>query len=96
VAHAYNPSYSGGRDQEDRGLKPAGANSSRDLISGKKKKKCFTKKVWWSVSNCRPELKPQHQEKKSCFKMFRIVYILYEYQEEEKYTKCIQDYKCFK
>jgi hypothetical protein len=23
VAHAYNPSYSGGRDQEDRGLKLA-------------------------------------------------------------------------
>jgi hypothetical protein len=23
VAHACNPSYSGGRDQEDRGLKPA-------------------------------------------------------------------------
>jgi hypothetical protein len=28
VAHAYNPSYSGGRDQEDCGLKPAQANSS--------------------------------------------------------------------
>jgi hypothetical protein len=28
VAHACNPSYSGGRDQEDPGLKPAGANSS--------------------------------------------------------------------
>jgi hypothetical protein len=28
VAHAYNPSYSGGRDQEDRALKPAQANSS--------------------------------------------------------------------
>jgi hypothetical protein len=27
VAHAYNPSYSGGRDQEDRGSKPACANS---------------------------------------------------------------------
>jgi hypothetical protein len=27
VAHAYNPRYSGGRDQEDRGLKPAWANS---------------------------------------------------------------------
>jgi hypothetical protein len=27
VAHAYNPSYSGGRDQEDLGLKPARANS---------------------------------------------------------------------
>jgi hypothetical protein len=28
VAHAYNPSYSGGRDQEDQGSKPAQANSS--------------------------------------------------------------------
>jgi hypothetical protein len=28
VAHAYNPSYLGGRDQEDHGLKPAWANSS--------------------------------------------------------------------
>jgi hypothetical protein len=28
VAHAYNPSYSGGRDQEDGGSKPAQANSS--------------------------------------------------------------------
>jgi hypothetical protein len=32
VAHAYNPSYSGGRDQEDCGLKPVRANSSRDPI----------------------------------------------------------------
>jgi hypothetical protein len=28
VAHACNPSYSGGRDQEDRSSKPAWANSS--------------------------------------------------------------------
>jgi hypothetical protein len=27
VAHACNPSYSGGREQEDRGSKPAQANS---------------------------------------------------------------------
>jgi hypothetical protein len=27
VAHTYNPSYSGGRDQEDNGLKPAQAKS---------------------------------------------------------------------
>jgi hypothetical protein len=27
VAHAYNPSYSGGRDQEDHDSKPALANS---------------------------------------------------------------------
>jgi hypothetical protein len=33
VAHACNPSYSGGRDQEDQGLKPACANSSQDSIS---------------------------------------------------------------
>jgi hypothetical protein len=39
VAHAYNPSYSGGRDQEDLGLKPTWANSSRDPTS----KKSFTK-----------------------------------------------------
>jgi hypothetical protein len=32
VAHACDPSYSGGRDQEDCSPKPAQANSSRDLI----------------------------------------------------------------
>jgi hypothetical protein len=32
VAHACNPSYSGGRDQEDRGSKPAQENSSRDYL----------------------------------------------------------------
>jgi hypothetical protein len=32
VVHACNPSYSGGRDQENHGLKPAQANSSRDPI----------------------------------------------------------------
>jgi hypothetical protein len=35
VAHAYNPSYSGGRDQEDHGQKPAQADSFRDPISKK-------------------------------------------------------------
>jgi hypothetical protein len=32
VAHACNPRDSGGRDQEDRGSKPAQANSSQDPI----------------------------------------------------------------
>jgi hypothetical protein len=32
VAHACNPNYSGGRDQEVLGLKPAQANSFRDPI----------------------------------------------------------------
>jgi hypothetical protein len=44
VAHIYNPSYSGGRDQEDHGLKPVQANSSRDPIL----KKYITKRGWWS------------------------------------------------
>jgi hypothetical protein len=33
VAQACNPSYSEGRDQEDHGSKPGGANSSWDPIS---------------------------------------------------------------
>jgi hypothetical protein len=33
VAHVCNPSYSGGRDQEDRGSKPVRANSSQVSIS---------------------------------------------------------------
>jgi hypothetical protein len=32
VAHACNPSYSEGRDQEDHGSRPAQANSLRDPI----------------------------------------------------------------
>jgi hypothetical protein len=40
VVHTSNPSYSGGKDQEDHGLKPAGANSLRDPIW----KKSITKK----------------------------------------------------
>jgi hypothetical protein len=32
MAHACNPSYSGGRDQENCGLKPVLGNSSRDHI----------------------------------------------------------------
>jgi hypothetical protein len=32
VAHICNPNYSGGRDQEDRGSKPAWTNSLQDPI----------------------------------------------------------------
>jgi hypothetical protein len=31
VVHAYNPSYSGGKDKEDCVSRPAEANSSRDF-----------------------------------------------------------------
>jgi hypothetical protein len=47
VAHACNPSYLGGRDQEDRGLKPAWANSLRNPIL----KIPNTKQGWWSGSS---------------------------------------------
>jgi hypothetical protein len=40
VTYSYNPSYSGGRDQEDRSSKPAQATSSPDPIL----KKPITKK----------------------------------------------------
>jgi hypothetical protein len=38
VAHACNPSYSAGRDQEDHSSKPAQANSLQDPNLKKKKK----------------------------------------------------------
>jgi hypothetical protein len=44
MAHAYNPSYLGGRDQEDCGSKPTRANSSRDPLLSKP----ITEKGWWS------------------------------------------------
>jgi hypothetical protein len=40
VAHTYNPSYSGDRDQENQSSKSAQANTSRDPIL----KNPFTKK----------------------------------------------------
>jgi hypothetical protein len=68
VAHACDPSYSGGRDQEDPGLKPGRANNSRDHIL----KKSFTTKGWWSGSRCRPWVQspvPQKETEKSLHKV---------------------------
>jgi hypothetical protein len=50
VTHSCNPSYSGGRDQEAQGSKPAWRNNSRDPIS----KILIMKRDWWSGSRCRP------------------------------------------
>jgi hypothetical protein len=50
VAHACNPSYLGGRDQEDHSSKPVWANSLQNSISKKKKKSHTQKKGWWSGS----------------------------------------------
>jgi hypothetical protein len=61
MAHACNPSYSEGRDQEDHSLKPAQANSLWDGIS----KKIFTRKGWQRGSRCRSWVQtPVPQKKK--------------------------------
>jgi hypothetical protein len=49
VVHICKPSYSGSRDQEDQGSKPAWGNSSvRPYL-----KKDLHKNSWWSGSRCR-------------------------------------------
>jgi hypothetical protein len=61
VAHSCSPSYSGGRDQEDCGLKPAWANSLRDLIL---KKTHHRKRASGMTQGVGPEFKPHHRKKK--------------------------------
>jgi hypothetical protein len=51
VVHTCNPSYSGGRDQEDHGLKPA--SPWQIVLKILFWKKLNTKKVWWSGSSGR-------------------------------------------
>jgi hypothetical protein len=46
VTHTCNPSYSGGRNQEDRSSKPAQANGLWKPI--------LNKKGWWNGSRCWP------------------------------------------
>jgi hypothetical protein len=55
VAHAYNPSYLGGRDQEDCGSKPAEANSSWEPIF----KNPSQKRAGGVTQDIGPEFKPQ-------------------------------------
>jgi hypothetical protein len=60
VAHAYNPSYSGGRDQEDSSSKPAQTNCWRDPIL---KKILHKKRAGGVVQSVGPEFKPQYEKK---------------------------------
>jgi hypothetical protein len=81
VAHTCNPTYSGGKDQEDHSSKPARANSSLDPILEKKKKsQNMADGVAQGVG---PEFKPQyHRKKKSPNLKFHLHYLslLYESQ----------------
>jgi hypothetical protein len=60
VSHTCTPSYSGDREQEDHGSKPARANSLRDPIS----KKPITKRVDGVAQGEGPEFKPQCRKRK--------------------------------
>jgi hypothetical protein len=64
VTHACNPSYSGGRDQEDCGLKPAWANSLHEPISKKPTTKKKKKRAGGVAEGVSPEFKPQYFKKK--------------------------------
>jgi hypothetical protein len=53
VAHTHNPSYSGGRDQEAHGLKPAPANTLS-------RKNPSQKRAGGLAQDVGPEFKPQY------------------------------------
>jgi hypothetical protein len=60
VVHAYNPSYSGGRDQKDHSSKPEQANHSRAPVL----KTPFTKRAGGVVQGVGPEFKLWYHKKK--------------------------------
>jgi hypothetical protein len=62
-AHACNPSYSGGRDQEDLSSKPARETVCKNLSWEKKKKNLSQKRASGVAQGVGPELQ---EKKKSC------------------------------
>jgi hypothetical protein len=59
VAHSCNPSYSGGRDKEDQGSKPAQANSFQTLSW-----KNTSQRAGRMAQSIGPKFKPQYCKKK--------------------------------
>jgi hypothetical protein len=57
-------SHSGGRDQEDHGLKPAWANSSRDPVLNPSPRRPAKKGAGGVAQGVGPEFKPQYRGKK--------------------------------
>jgi hypothetical protein len=76
MAHACNPSYSGGRDEDDHGLKPVQANSLQDPIS----KILITKRAGEVAQGEGPEFKSQYCKKAS------IIHMPYNVTHFKKYT----------
>jgi hypothetical protein len=75
VSHACNPSYSGGRDQEDHGSKPAWANGSQDPIPTKNK--ISQKRVGGIAHGIGPKKQNKRINKKQeCF-FFKLKFCLF-------------------
>jgi hypothetical protein len=70
MAHAYNPSYSGDRDQEDCSSKPPWVNSSQDPIW---KKNLSQKKAGRVAQGVGLEFKPQYLKNKGGEKAFLLM-----------------------
>jgi hypothetical protein len=64
MAHTCNPSYSGGRDQEESGSKPALANSSERPPS---QKNLHKKRASGVAQGIGPEFELQHHTQKRIF-----------------------------
>jgi hypothetical protein len=66
VAHACNPSYSGGRDQEDRSLNPAQANNFvRPILKNIQLKKGLAEYLKWKRA-CLPSKHEAPSMAKKC------------------------------
>jgi hypothetical protein len=73
MAHTCNPSYAGGRDQEDHSLKPARA-IVRETLSKKKK---ITKRGWWALSSNLSTAKKKKGKKGASYLIQAITMLLY-------------------
>jgi hypothetical protein len=71
VAHSCNPSNSGGRDQEDHGLRSAWGNSLQDPISKMHNIKRLTEWFKWKsacLASVRPWIQTQYHQKEKIVK----------------------------
>jgi hypothetical protein len=89
VAHACNPSYSGGSNQEDWGSKPAQANSLRNPNV----KIPDTKRTGGVAQDVGPEFKPQYRKKKKTVHKLGAVVLAYlgGWDQEDRGSRLAQE-----
>jgi hypothetical protein len=69
VFHTYNPAYSEGRDQEDRGSKPEWANSAARPYF---EKTLHKERAGGVAQGVGPEFKPQYCQKKNSIRLLPL------------------------